>query len=252
MNSKIEEALKAAGLSQKEAATYMDLLRNGESQTGAICKRTGIPSSHIYSILESLVGKGLAGYKLVNNRKVFSASEPDALAHLFEEKERGIRQEKEELLKTIAKLKIVPPPPERMSDFRYFQGIRGIKSLYSEVINSWNEGDEYYVVAAATKAFEKLDAFFMEVVHKKRVKDKVRMKMIINKKSREWGPKRARMGYTEIKYLDMDTKTEYGVLNDYFFLVTYAEEPYGLLIKDGNFADTYRVFFELLWKAAKP
>lgn len=245
------EALESAGLSEKEAMAYLDLLQYGESQTGKICERTGIPSSRIYRILDTLLKKGLVNYKIINNIKVFRASEPDSLAHLFEEKEKEVREEKKELLDFISKLKVRPSEIERLSDYKYFEGLRGIKSLYTEVINSWKKDDEYYVVAATTRAFEKLDAFFMEVVHKKRVKDKVNMKMIINEKSKKWGPKRARMKYTEIRYLDIDTNTEYGVLNDYFFLVTYEKEPYGLLIKDKNFADTYRVFFDILWKSAK-
>ena len=56
------------------------------------------------------------------------------------------------------------------------------------------------------------------------------------------------MPFTEVKYLNINTKTEYGVLNDYLFLVTYAEEPYGILIKDKSFAETYKSFFEMLWK----
>ncbi|MBU2561260.1 MAG: hypothetical protein KKD17_03105 [Nanoarchaeota archaeon] len=244
-------ALKSAGLSEKEALTYLDLRQYGESQTGRICERTRIPSSYIYTVLDSLLEKGLVSYKLVNNIKVFSAAEPEALAHLFEEKEKEIVAEKEKLLESISKLKVVPPTVTRLTDYKYFQGIRGIKSLYAEIINSWKTGDEYYIASAPQESFAKLEGFFIDVVHKKRVKDKVRLKMLINRNSEKYGVVRKKMPLTEIRYLDVDTKTEYGVLNDYFFLVTYSAEPYGLLIKDKNFASTYRAFFELLWKQAK-
>lgn len=244
------EALMAAGLSQNEAAVYLDLRSYGESQTGKICERTGIPSSRIYPVLGSLLAKGLVSYKVVNNIKVFRASEPEALSQLFEEREKSIREEKERLLESISKLKLIRPD-ERMGDFRYYKGIRGIKSLYNEVINYWKKGDEYLIASAPTESFRKLDAFFLETVHKKRVKDGVKLRMLINKSGKEWGPTREKMPLSEVRYLDMDTKTEYGVLNDYFFMVTYAEEPYGLLIRDRNFADTYRMFFDLLWNQAK-
>ncbi len=243
------EALMAAGLSEKEAVVYLDLLAHGESQTGAICKRTKIPSSHIYSILGILLEKGLVNYKLVNNIKVFRASEPDALSQLFEEKEKEIREEKGKLLESVSKLKLIRPE-ERMRDFKYFKGIRGIKSLYMEIINSWKKGDEYYIASAPLESFSKLEGFFLEIVHKKRVKDKVKLKMLVNKAGKDWGEARERMPLTEVRYLDMDTNTEYGVLNEYFFLISYGKEPYGLLIKDRNFADTYGKFFELMWGQA--
>jgi sugar-specific transcriptional regulator TrmB len=245
------EALKSAGLTEKEAVAYLDLLTYGESRTGKICGRTGIPSSYIYGILDSLVKKGLVNFKVVNNIKVFRASDPEALAYLFEEKEKEIRGEKKELLRSISKLKAVQPVMPRLTDFRYFEGIRGVKSLYSEIIGSWKKGDEYYIASAPWESFRKLEAFFIDVVHKKRVRDKVKLKIIINRNSEKWGMRRKRMPLTEVRYLDIDTKTEYGVLNDYFFLVTYAAKPYGLLIKDKNFADTYKVFFDLLWGQAK-
>ena len=250
MNNNIE-ALKSAGLSEREALTYLDLQQNGESQTGKICERTKIPSSQIYTIINGLSEKGLVNFKITNNIKIFRASNPDALANLFEEKEKQIVQEKEHLLDFISKLKIKPTELSKLSDFKYYSGIRGIKSLYTEIINSWKFGDEYYIASAPLESFKNIEGFFLDVVHKKRVQDKVKLKIIINKNSKQWGTIRAKMPLTEVRYMDIDTKTEYGVLNDYFFLITYGKQPYGLLIKDENFAQTYKVFFNLLWNQAK-
>lgn len=245
------EALKSAGLTEKEAITYLDLQQNGESQTGKICDRTKIPSSYIYLILNSLIDKGLVNYKIVNNIKVFRASDPESLANLFEEREIQLEKEKKDLLNFISKLKVLPLEQPRYSDFKYFSGIRGIKSLYTEIINSWKVGDEYYIASAPLESFKKLESFFLEVVHKKRIKDKVRLKIIINEDSRDWGEVRARMLLTETRYLNLKTITEYGVLNEHFFLISYAENPYGLLIKDKNFSGTYKAFFNALWNQAK-
>ena len=252
MNKNNIEALKAAGLSEKEAQVYLDLQTHGASQTGKICDRTRIPSSRIYTLLDSLLKKGLVSYKLVNNIKVFRAADPDNLAYLFEEKEKKIRKEKEALLESISKLKIIPSPMERLTDFKYFYGLRGIKSLYIEIINSWKKGDKYYIASAPLESFKKLEGFFLDVVHKKRIRDKVKLKMLVNKGSERWGEQRKKMAFAEVRYIEADTKTEYGVLNNYFFLISYGKEPYGLLVKDKNFANTYKTFFELLWKTAKP
>src|SRR3989338_51997 len=121
------EALKSAGLSEREAITYLDLQQHGESKTGKICERTKIPSSQIYALLNSLSEKGLVHFKIVNNIKVFRASDPDSLAILFEEKETQIEQEKKHLLNFISRLKVKPSEISKLSDFKYFSGIRGIK-----------------------------------------------------------------------------------------------------------------------------
>lgn len=245
------EALTSVGLSAREALTYLDLQQHGESQTGKICERTKISSSQIYTILHSLSEKGLVNFKIVNNIKVFRASEPDSLATLFEEKEKQIEQEKEQLLDFVSKLKVKPRGISKVSDFKYYSGIRGIKSLYTEIINSWKTGDEYCIAAAPRESFSRLEVFFLDVVHKKRIKDKVKLKILINKVGKKWGTVREKMPLTKVKYIDMNTRTEYGVLNDYFFLITYGKEPYGLLIKDENFAQTYKAFFNILWNQAR-
>ena len=171
-----------------------------------------------------------------------------SLAILFEEKEKQIDKEKEQLLDFISKLKVIPSGISKLSDFKYFSGIRGIKSLYTEIINSWKTGDEYSIASAPLESFGKLEGFFLDAVHKKRVKDGVKLKILINKNSEKYAITRKKIKLTEVKFLDIKTKTEYGVLNDYFFLITYSKEPYGLLIKDSSFADTYKVFLNFYEK----
>lgn len=249
MNTNID-CLRTAGLSEREALAYLDLQQYGESKTGKICERTKIPSSQIYILLNSLLEKGLVNYKVVNNIKVFRASDPDALGNLFDEKEQKINEEKKQLLEFISKLKIKSAKEDRRSDFEYYSGIRGIKSLYTEIINTWKPGDEYIIAAAPQESFAKLEGFFIETIHKKRIKDKVKLRILINKNSEGWGIARKNMPLTQVKFLDINTSTEYGVLNELFFMVNYGTEPYGLLIRDQSFANTYKAFFEILWENA--
>ncbi len=250
MNLNILKTLESTGLTKKQSETYLDLLIHGNSQTGKICKRTNIPSSHIYQILETLVEKGLISFKLINNIKIFKANDPTSLKNLFDEKEKKIKQEKKELLKSISELKIIPPDFEKNSDFEYYKGVSGIKSLFNKIMNSWKKEDEYYIASAPNQAFKKMEGFFINEVFKRKNKDKIKLKILINRDSKEFGEKRKKEPLTKVKYLKINTSTEYGVLNDYFFLINYNKEPYALLIKDKNFAQTYKAFFEILWDNA--
>ncbi|HLD05234.1 MAG TPA: hypothetical protein VJG90_05955 [Candidatus Nanoarchaeia archaeon] len=89
-------------------------------------------------------------------------------------------------------------------------------------------------------------------MHKQRVKDRVKFRIIINQDSRRYGLKRSKLSLSKVRYLNLKTKTEFGTIGPYFFLTTYNIEPYGLLIKDPTFAKDYKVFFEYLWNQAKP
>ncbi|MBT3406413.1 hypothetical protein HN419_04560 [Candidatus Woesearchaeota archaeon] len=244
-------ALKSVGLSETESQTYLDLREHGESQTGKICNRTNIPSSHIYAILTNLLEKGLVSYKIINNIRVYSASEPDAIAHLFEEKELQIKNEKKQLINFISQLKASPSELQKLSDFKYFYGIRGIKSMFLELINSWENGGEYYVASAPAEAFKKLEGFFIDVVFKKKKADKVSLKILVNNDSKEYGLRRRKELRTKVKFLNINTNTEYIISGDLLLLINYSSNPYGLMIKDKNFASTYKTFFDLLWSQAE-
>ena len=164
--------------------------------------------------------------------------------------EEEITNNKEMILETIKKLSKTIPKQERPSDYKYFEGINGIKSMYEEFMTLWEEGDEYCVVSAK-ESYEKLEQYFIQIVHKKRIKEKVRMKIIITNESKEYINQWKKMKLTEIKASNMKTATEYLILKDHILLINYGKKPYGLMIKDKSFAETFKEYFQVLWKQAK-
>ncbi len=246
-NFDAKEALENVGLGEKEAEVYVYLLKHGESKSGIICEKTKIPSSRIYFLLEELIEKGLVSFKMINNIKYFRANEPETLRDLFEKKEERLSAEKHAILASIPKLQQIKNQKLPFTDFRYFSGFNGIKSAYEEIMNLWKISDEVLVVSAPV-AFDKIDAFFMQVFNKKRIKDKVKLKIIITKEAEEYGEKREKLKLTEVKYSQMKTKVETLIFSDYLMLVDCGKEPYALLIKDEDFTETFREYFRVMWK----
>lgn len=132
-----------------------------------------------------------------------------------------------------------------------FSGIAGIKKLYKEIMRSWRPKDEYYIAGAPIKSFKKLEQFFLEEVHKKRTQDKVVMKILINRGGEYYSYARKNMPYTKVKFLELESDMEYGVLNDILFLVNYGEEPYALMVQDLEAATTFKEIFKILWSQGR-
>jgi glycerol dehydrogenase-like iron-containing ADH family enzyme len=128
-----------------------------------------------------------------------------------------------------------------------FSGIKGIKQLYYHILESWNPKDTYYIVSAPVFSFTKLENFFINKVHSKRISDRVFIKMIINRNAQNYGLIRKNMPFCQVKFVDIETTAEYGILNDLLFIVNYGKSPYAVLIKDKDLADTFKTYFELLW-----
>jgi hypothetical protein len=64
--------------------------------------------------------------------------------------------------------------------------------------------------------------------------------------------KRRKNKFTEIKFMDLDNGSEWGVFGDFFFIQHISDKvPRSFLIKDKVFAKTHEQVFDQLWKNAK-
>ena len=130
MNTELEESLGKIGLTKQEARTYLTLLELKESQTGKICENAHIERSNIYKVLSSLMNKGLVNYRIQNNVKVFSASPPESLSELFKEKQKRLEEERKQVERIVSNLKTKEPGKDSISNYKYYEGIPAIKSMW--------------------------------------------------------------------------------------------------------------------------
>jgi len=79
--------LQDIGLTAYEAAAYLSLLKFGVSGANSICKDADVPYGKIYTVLESLAGKGFIEVQ-VSRPKKFRAVDPDMALNSFFEKRK--------------------------------------------------------------------------------------------------------------------------------------------------------------------
>lgn len=238
--------LQSIGLTQTEARVYLFLLEHQEARAGIICSELNIHTSHIYQILGKLLDKGIVSFKVVNNIRVFRPADPESLYSLFREKELQIEKEKEELKEFISNLKKMEVKERRQTDFKYFEGVAGVRSMFVEFSESW-EPDSACYINSAPLAYERWNAFFLDYFHPRRFKKRVHLRIIVPSGLKKMGKQREAMKLTEVRYSKVETDAEFGVAGDYTYLLNYGERPYGLLIKDKIFADTQKKIFGVMW-----
>jgi predicted transcriptional regulator len=132
----LETILHNQGLSERETALYLHLLKLGGQAASQLARLSGISRSGCYLALESLRRKGLVNQIGQNGTTVFHAVDPSLL---LEEVSRQRRHE----LKQIDALKLNLSLAARgktqfpaKSAAHYYQGSAGLGRLCAEIFNS--------------------------------------------------------------------------------------------------------------------
>ena len=180
--------LQNIGLTSNEARVYLFLLEYQAAKTGLMCSKLNIPNSHIYSILEKLLDKGIVSYNIINNIKVFRPVDPESLYALFKEKERQLEDERKDLKEFISSLKKIEIKEHKQNDFKYFEGINGVRSMFTEFIGSWEPNSKLYI-ASAPIAYERWNAFLLDMFHPPRMKNNINLQLIVPSKLKKHGKK---------------------------------------------------------------
>jgi sugar-specific transcriptional regulator TrmB len=246
----IIKKLKNFGFTLSESKVYIFLLQYQEAKASIISSKTNIPSSHIYDILEKLLEKGIISFKITNNIKIYRPVEPESLFSFFREKEKKIEEEKKDLSEFVSKLKTLEFKESKENDFKYFEGINGVKSMFNEFVKDFEPNSEV-LIASAPIAYNKWNAFLMEYFQIPRIKKGVKQRLIIPESMKIHGKEREKLKLIEVRYTKTELETEFGVAGDKVYFLSQGEQPYALLIKDKNLAKTQKKIFDILWKKSK-
>lgn len=250
-----EENLMSIGFTKNQAKTYLALLELGEAKTGKLCSKLGIASSHIYRILDSLIKKGVVSVKILNNAKVFLPNDPHTLNDLYKQKQQELEAQKESIGRTIEELSRIPKDNETFSDYKYFEGVSGIRAMWLEIDELLEEDSEACIYISTAESWEQFNAFYLDH-HRTRVKKNVKLKMIIPKglteKYKEFAKQRKDIGLIEIRFVEGENQSEFGIYGDLLMLQDTSKatkNPRGFLINDAIFSNTFKDVFQKLWES---
>ncbi len=248
-----ERLLEGLGLTNGEVRVYFALLEIGSSTTGEIIKKAKVSRSKVYEMLGRLTDRGLVSFVIRENTKYFEAADPEHLVH-YVRRERSLLEEKEKELKKILpslrqKKKFVNIPQTST----VYEGIQGIKTMYSEVLYSLKKGDQYYAISAEPEVINnKLFMVFIKNFHKRREERGIKVKLLAPKKIKPAISKIFRgTQLMKIKYFDQNIPCALLIYGESIATYVWGEQPSGVVIKSEIIARRYKHFFEEVWIASK-
>lgn len=249
-----EESLEKLGLTNLEARVYLSLLRLGPLGAGEITKNTGIHRRNVYDSLSRLLEKGFVSYSTINNRKSFQAAPPSRMLEYLGEKQELLMKEGQQIKKLLPELESLSSKKLESTSVRVFTGKEGIRSVMNDVL----KGEKELLGFGADAKLRELVNFYLPVFTEKRIQKKIVFKIIYNEGLREkarqvYGGK----AYTDVRFLPKEYTLPavtwvYGNKVAIRPSEESLEDTTIIVLENPKIANSFRKYFELLWKIAKP
>ena len=228
-----KEILKRAGLSKGEVEIFLTLLKLGSSLVSRIAQETGLHRTNIYDTLEKLKEKGLVAYVVKENRKYFSASDPNKLLDYIKEREKEIKS-------ILPELRSYHTLPRSQSIVEVYKGKEGLKSVLKDILK---EGKDY-VVLEEEGYIQKVLPHFYPNFNRQLNQEKIKVKVLTKE------PKKvSRRSLMQIKVLPefLSFPSATAIYGDKVAIFVWDEPYHALLIQSKQVANSYKQFFKALW-----
>jgi len=242
-----------ANLNENEKKVLASLYKLEDGVVNKIAKDTLINRTTLYPILEKLAEKGLVSKVKIEGKIRFQPISREELKLWAKRKEEELKNANSKLLDWIES-QGENKKSSMASEIKYFEGMEGVKNLYSD---TWRENNDkiIYAITDYKNAYENMGNFFRKEYFPARIKHGVWVKNLIpespeGKRDIETAKEMLR----EMKFVKLfeDLDIEINIYNDKTAIVAFDKKnPSGVIIKNEKIAEAMKSIFEYLWKKTK-
>lgn len=241
MENELLDILTRIGLTKNDSIVYLSLLKLGKSYVGGIIKGSDLHSSRVYESLNTLISLGLVSYVLESNRKMYRAEDPRKITKIIDE------------MKNRA-AKVMPSMLSEWNESReeqkaaIYEGYGGLRSLFDRILRDLKPGEEH-LVFSAVKEPENFVAYFTHW-NKERIKKKIKMRIAFSEEAKSQITQTTQNALVKYKEIPREfaTPTTINVFKNNVALVLWTNNPIAFVIESESVADSFRKYFEFLWK----
>ena len=247
------DVLREIGFTNGEIKVYSALLELGSTATGKIVKKSGVSSSKVYTILDKLANKGLVTHVIRENRKYFQASSPRKIMDLLKEKEKSIKTQEEMFSKILPAMLSKEKSAEKRHEAFVYEGYGGVKTYFENLLKE-SKGEERLVFGARSGyPVSKPAQRFFRLYDRRRAKAGIKLRMIFNEDMRASAYKMYKnQPLTEVRFLPNVTMSSIGISKNSIDILLWTKDTAVVFaIRSREVANTFRKYFEVLWKTAK-
>lgn len=246
--------LKDLGLTEGEVKVYIALLKLNISTKGPIAKQAKVSESKVYEILNRLKVKGLTSSVLKKkgskNINYYKASNPILLKEFLNKKKEEIENE-EQILNSLLPM-LQEQLHAQISEYSavIYEGFKGIQANNKEVLELITKEDEWMAMGVRSSKAEKYNSFWITWL-KQRSKKGGPARILFVDKGTDYYNKISKIKNTQVKSLNGIAPSAVTMTKNKVMILTYGETPSCLTITNKEVYESFKSFFESLWKQAK-
>ncbi|KYK25213.1 hypothetical protein AYK26_06360 [Euryarchaeota archaeon SM23-78] len=229
------------GLTKNQAKVYLELLKFPGQNPGRLAKKLSIDRSFMYSILNSLINKGLCSYIVKETKKYFYATNPDNLL-------KGIEEKRSKAVGVVEKLKKISQEPSEGEIVRLYEGKAGLKAFVRDFL----ESDSFCTFGGGGK-LDILEALKYEYPHYFKEFNKKRIKgRLITSGENKKVMQKIYKSRVDIKTLpNLKSRVSFTLFKNKSVIYSAKEKPFVIVIDDKEISNALKDYFERLWVIIK-
>lgn len=247
----LQQDLQKIGLSDKEAKVYLAALELGPSAVQKIAQKAKVNRGTTYSILDSLINKGLASTFEQEGKTVYISNPPEALKSIFEIRKKEIEETQNYFESLLPQLKLITNIKSDKPTIKFFEGKQGLLNCFQEFYLAGKEANEpvriFYNLDLLNSLFTEKELIeFRKVRLKTNIKSKAIYRSHIKRKSTSTDGERIR-----ITDKNFQIQSDVSIYSDRIMIASLGKNFSAILIRNTEIATTLKTMFDLAWIGAK-
>ena len=238
-----KEILTSIGMTDNESKVYMVLIDHEQITSSQVSIKTNLHRQVVYDILNRLLSKNFITEINLNSKKYYKALNPTNLLRFIEEKKDYINLILPGLISKYEEKKLE-------TGVEFVKGDFVVKNIYNDIFETLkNTGETLYIMGVEEESFLKYDEMALKQ-HFGRMKNHDFYEKILTLKTKE---EYFDSEYTKYAYLpeNLFNPNPIHIYKDKVAIIVWGNPIYGILIKNEEFAQSNKKYFEVLWDLAE-
>lgn len=240
------KGLEAYGLEKKEAKVYLAGLELGAASVLELSRRTNLPRTTLYPILERLTARGV--FRLGKKKKttVYTAELPERLASQMHERTLVLEQ-------ALPSLELLADSAQGGPGVTFYEGTDGFKRLWRQIYES--DIDHYRLITSGVGLLDYVkEPYLVERVIAQRIEKGIHSRQLIPKSrvtQRIVQHDAAELRESRFLPPDVTLPSTVIIFAEQVAFITTRRENTMVLLASGDIARTYKTLFDLVWEGAE-